>query len=180
MSLRGARSDQVTWDTIREAATKERGAATESTLTLASDRLGMTSAGSAGNEGSEDAGGCGPMDFLHPHGAKKLLDDKDPSHFSLTPFDTVVIIRVWHRRQTRDGVMADIEPNERPPGFNVVEPGFRVFDDGSVATYGSDLGRPFFSSDPNWPFVRRRKRGRSSVTTRGCGRTSPAEPSWVA
>ena len=42
--------------------------------------------------------------------------------------------------------MADIEPDERPPGFNVVEPGFRVFDDGSVATYGSDLGRPFFSN----------------------------------
>lgn len=42
--------------------------------------------------------------------------------------------------------MADIEPNERPPGFNVVEPGFRVFDDGSVVTYGSDLGRPFFSN----------------------------------
>ena len=42
--------------------------------------------------------------------------------------------------------MADIEPNKRPPGFNVVEPGFRVFDDGSVATYGADLGRPFFSN----------------------------------
>jgi hypothetical protein len=42
--------------------------------------------------------------------------------------------------------MADIEPNERAPGFNVVEPGFRVFDDGSVATYGSDLGRPLFST----------------------------------
>jgi hypothetical protein len=42
--------------------------------------------------------------------------------------------------------MADIEPDKRPPGFNVVEPGFRVFDDGSVATYGADLGRPFFSN----------------------------------
>jgi hypothetical protein len=42
--------------------------------------------------------------------------------------------------------MADIEPNNSPPGFNVVEPGFRVFDDGSVATYGADLGRPFFSN----------------------------------
>jgi hypothetical protein len=42
--------------------------------------------------------------------------------------------------------MADIEPDQRPPGFNVGEPGFRVFDDGSVATYGSDLGRPFFSN----------------------------------
>ena len=42
--------------------------------------------------------------------------------------------------------MADIDPNDRPPGFNVVEPGFRVFDDGSMATYGSDLGRPFFSN----------------------------------
>jgi hypothetical protein len=42
--------------------------------------------------------------------------------------------------------MADIEPNERPPGFNVVEPGFRVFDDGSTATYGADLDRPFFSN----------------------------------
>jgi hypothetical protein len=49
-------------------------------------------------------------------------------------------------KQTRDGIMADIEPNERPPGFNVVEPGFRAFDEGSVATYGSDLGRPFFSN----------------------------------
>jgi hypothetical protein len=29
--------------------------------------------------------------------------------------------------------MADIESNEKPPGFNVVEPGFHVFDDGSVA-----------------------------------------------
>jgi hypothetical protein len=42
--------------------------------------------------------------------------------------------------------MADIEPNNSPPGFNVVEPGFRVFDDGSVATYGADIGRPFFSN----------------------------------
>lgn len=42
--------------------------------------------------------------------------------------------------------MADMEPSGKPPGFNVVEPGFRVFDDGSAATYGSDLGRPFFSN----------------------------------
>jgi hypothetical protein len=40
--------------------------------------------------------------------------------------------------------VADID--SKPPGFNVVEPGFRVFDDGSVASYGSDLGRPFFSN----------------------------------
>jgi hypothetical protein len=36
--------------------------------------------------------------------------------------------------------------NARPPGFNIVEPGFRIFDDGSVSTYGSDLGRPFFKN----------------------------------
>jgi hypothetical protein len=42
--------------------------------------------------------------------------------------------------------VADIDSNGEPPGFNVVEPGFRVFDDGSVATYGSDLGRPFFAN----------------------------------
>jgi hypothetical protein len=42
--------------------------------------------------------------------------------------------------------MADIDSNGKPLGFNVVKPGFRVFDDGSVATCGPDLGRPFLSN----------------------------------
>lgn len=41
-----------------------------------------------------------------------------------------------------DGVIA----NAPVPGVNVREPGFRLFDDGSVSTYGSDLGRPFFAN----------------------------------
>jgi hypothetical protein len=99
-------------------------------------------AGSVATSGGGSRGHFGVLWHAKIHPDPDATDDTKVILLTIIP--TVVIVA---KTTAKEGcVVADIDSSGRPPRSNVVEPGFRVFDDGSVATYGADLGRPFFAN----------------------------------